>query len=100
MNARDANLVLQEAVNLSHHVYFLPTDAKERAAIAQSFARALDDVPLEAGLEAVRAFYRAEKGRAISVADILELLPASASVSDAGNVTELRLAAERQAVQS
>ena len=65
-----------------------------------AWAAVLADVPLPVALDALADFYLHETKDSIRPAHIAAWMPAFASVSDAGNVTELRLAAERRAVQS
>lgn len=96
MNAREANVLLTKATLIDPR---LSRPAAERADQAEAWAAVLADVPLEVGAAAVRDHYRVET-RTVMPADIIAAVPVPSSVSDAGNVTEQRLAAERRAVTS
>lgn len=94
MNPIEANVLLTEATLLDPR---LSRPAAERVDQAEAWAAVLADVPLTVALEAVREHYRGET-RTVMPADIVAAAPLPVSLSDAGNVTELRLAAERRAV--
>lgn len=96
MNVFDANILLTKATLLDPR---LSRPAAERVEQAEAWASVLADVPLTVALEAVREHYRSET-RTVMPADIVAAAPLPESSSDAGNVTELRLAAERGAVTS
>lgn len=95
MNAIEANVLLTKATLIDPR---LSRPAAERVEQAEAWAAVLADVPLEVGVAAVRDHYRVET-RMVMPADIVAAMPAPSS-SDAGNVTEQRLAAERRAVTS
>lgn len=70
-------------------------DPNEQADMATAWATVLDDVTLEDAIAAARAHYRSDGTRTLTPADIVaHAESALRSASDAGNVTELRLARE------
>ncbi|MFJ4038227.1 hypothetical protein ACIPVB_09070 [Microbacterium sp. NPDC090007] len=94
MNPREANVLLTKATLIDPR---LSRPAAERVEQAEAWAAVLADVPLEVALDAVREHYRDET-RTVMPADIVAAVPLPVSSSDAGNVTELRLAAERREI--
>ena len=94
MNAREANVFLTKAALLDGRFRRTP---EEQADMAVEWAEVLADVEIVTAVEALREHYRAEV-RAITPADIIAALPPLRSASDAGNVTELRLAQERKGI--
>lgn len=107
MNAREANVLLTRAALLDPRMKRV--DVAEQADMASAWAEVLEDVGLDAGLEAVTAHYRVSSA-ALMPADVLELVGVSADpwagVRDldrenyleqlaAANVTEAEVEAHR-----
>jgi hypothetical protein len=89
MSPREANVLLTQAALLDVR---LRRDPAERADMATAWAMVLADVPLDRALDAVNEHYQNET-RAVMPADIVTLAGDPVrSASDAGNITEQRLA--------
>ena len=97
MNAAEANVLLTKAALVDRWMKF--QTPQEAAAAAKEWATVLTDVSLDTALEALTAHYATER-RSIMPADIVDFAPPLRSASDAGNITEQRLARERDELTS
>lgn len=89
MNAREANVLL---VKLNYRdEYPRWRTPQDLAAAATEWADDLADVPLEVAIVAMREHYAAER-RPMMITDVIAAVPPTRGVSEAGNVTEQRLA--------
>lgn len=92
MNADEANVLLTKAAVLDRWMRF--QTPQELVSAAKEWAIVLADVSLATALEALSAHYATER-RSIMPADIVDFAPEWKGSSDAGNVTEQRLAQRR-----
>lgn len=88
MSPREANVLLTHVTLLDGRFKRTP---EEQAQMAIAWASVLAEVSLEDARTAVNDHYATET-RGIMPADILAAVPAWKGLSDAGNVTEQRLA--------
>jgi len=95
VNAREANVLLTHAALIDSR---MRRDPEERAQMAIAWARLLAEVDLQPALTAVDEHYSAAK-QSIMPADIIDAVPLR-SASDAGNITEIRLAREARQLTS
>lgn len=96
MSPREANVLLTKVALLDPRFKRTP---EEQAAMAKAWAEILADVSLDAAVAAVNDHYATET-RGVMPADIVAAAPTWKGISDAGNVTERRLAGERKGIGS
>ena len=97
MNAGEANVLLTKAALVDRWMKF--GTPQELAEASREWATVLADVSLDVALDALSAHYATER-RSIMPADIVTFAPPLRSSSDAGNITEQRLARERAELTS